>query len=71
MCVYTLFWLVTTCNFPLTTLLGDGHATLPLRAVDSEGRSRATRGKSAVHIIAVVDHLQESCLEESLHKDPD
>lgn len=44
---------------------------LPLCAVDSAGRSKAMRGKSAVHIFAVVDRLQGTCLGESLHKDPD
>lgn len=70
MSVYILIWLVIACNFPLKAFLGDGHAMLPLCAVDSEGMSRAMRRKSAVHIIAVVDPLQESCLGESLHKDP-
>lgn len=71
MSVYIQFCLVISCNFPLSACFGGEHAMLPPCAVGSKGRSGAARGKGAVHIIAVVGPLLESCLQESLVQDPD
>lgn len=72
MSVYIQFCLVITRKFPLSTCFGDEHAVLPPCAVGtSKGRSGASRGKSAVHFIAVVGPLLESCVQESLIWDPD